>query len=130
VIAMFVPMLVLGVALFDTTLVSWQRLAHGRSPFLGGRDHASHRLVWIGIPVPVTVCLLYATAVSLGWLAVLLTRLDTVSGLLLVGFVFSAGILLLGLLSAVPVYDNSRQRQVMLRVVRAHEPEPPAAEAS
>lgn len=130
VVAMFVPMLVLGVALFDTTLVTWQRLAHGRSPFLGGRDHASHRLVWVGIPVPVAVCLLYAAAVSLGWLAVLLARLDTVSGLLLIGFVLAAGVLLLGLLSAVPVYENSRQRQVMLRVVRAHEPEPPAAAAS
>ena len=88
------------------------------------------RLVWVGIPVPVAVCLLYAAAVSLGWLAVLLARLDTVSGLLLVGFVLAAGVLLLGLLSAVPVYENSRQRQVMLRVVRAHEPEPPAAAAS
>lgn len=130
VLAMSVPMLVLGVALFDTTLVTWQRLAHGRSPFQGGRDHASHRLVWVGIPVPVAVCLLYAAAVSLGWLAVLLARLDVVSGLLLVGFVLTAGVLLLGLLSAVPVYENSRQRQVMLRVVRAHEPEPPAAAAS
>jgi UDP-GlcNAc:undecaprenyl-phosphate GlcNAc-1-phosphate transferase len=129
IVAMFVPMLVLGVALLDTTLVTCQRLAHGLSPFQGGRDHASHRLVWVGIPVPVAVCLLYATAVSLGWLAVLLARLDTASGLLLVGFVLTAGVLLLGLLSAVPVYDNSRQRQVMLRVVRAHEPEPPAAEA-
>ena len=126
VVAMFVPMLVLGVALLDTTLVTWQRLAHGRSPFQGGRDHASHRLVWVGIPVPVAVCLLYATAVSLGWLAVLLARLDTVSGLLLVAFVLTAGVLLLGLLAAVPVYDNSRQRRAMLQVVRQHEPDAPA----
>ena len=130
VVAMFVPMLVLGVALFDTTLVSWQRLAHGRSPFQGGRDHASHRLVWVGIPVPVAVCLLYATAVSLGWLAVLLARLDTTSGLLLIAFVLTAGVLLLGLLAAVPVYDNSRQRRAMLQVVRRHEPEAPASRAS
>ncbi len=62
-------------------------------------------------------------AVALGWLAVLLARLDTVSGLLLVGFVLTVGTFLMGLLSAVPVYDNSKQRQVMLRVVRDHEPE-------
>jgi UDP-GlcNAc:undecaprenyl-phosphate GlcNAc-1-phosphate transferase len=130
VVAMFVPILVLGVPVFDTTLVTWQRLRHGRTPFNGGRDHASHRLVWVGIPVPVTVGLLYAAAVSLGWLAVLLARLDTVSGLLLVGFVLTVGALLMGLLAAVPVYDNSRKRQAMLQVVRQHEPEPAAPAAT
>jgi UDP-GlcNAc:undecaprenyl-phosphate GlcNAc-1-phosphate transferase len=122
-VALFVPLLVLGVPLFDTTLVTVQRLAHGRSPAQGGRDHASHRLVWVGLPVPVAVCLLYGTGVALGWLALLLARLDTTSGLLLVGFVLTCGAFLMGLLSAVPVYENSRQRTSMLRVVRDHDPE-------
>ena len=123
-VALFVPLLVLGVPVFDTTLVTWQRLRHGRSPFQGGRDHASHRLVYVGIPVPVAVCLLYAATVALGWLAVILARLDTTSGLLLVGFVLTIGTFLLGLLAAVPVYENSRERRAMLQVVRRHEPEP------
>jgi UDP-GlcNAc:undecaprenyl-phosphate GlcNAc-1-phosphate transferase len=123
VVAAFVPVLVLGVPILDTTLVSWQRLRHGRSPLQGGRDHTSHRLVWVGIPVPVAVCLMYAAGICLGWLAVLLARLDTVSGLLLVGLVFAVGTFLLGLLAAVPVYENSRQRRTMLRVVREHETE-------
>ena len=129
VVALFVPLLVLGVPVFDTTLVTWQRLTHGRSPMQGGRDHVSHRLVWVGVPVPVAVCLLYATTVALGWLAVLLARLDVTSGLLLVGFVLTVGTFLMGLLAAVPVYDNSRQRKVMLQVVRPHEPEPEEREA-
>jgi UDP-GlcNAc:undecaprenyl-phosphate GlcNAc-1-phosphate transferase len=124
VVALFVPLLVLGVPVFDTTLVTWERLAHGRSPMQGGRDHASHRLVWVGIPVPVAVCLLYATTLALGWLALILARLDTTSGLMLVGFVLTIGVFLLALLAAVPVYDNSRQRRAMLQVVRQHEPEP------
>ncbi len=73
--------------------------------------------------MPVAVCLLYAAGICLGWLAVLLARLDTTSGLILVGFVLTIGVFLLGLLAAVPVYDNSRQRRSMLRVVREHEPE-------
>ncbi len=121
VVALFVPLLVLGVPVFDTTLVTWQRLVHGRSPMQGGRDHASHRLVFVGIPVPIAVCLLYATTVALGWLALLLARLDVTSGLLLVAFVLTVGAFLLGLLAAVPVYDNSRQRRAMLQVVRSHE---------
>jgi UDP-GlcNAc:undecaprenyl-phosphate/decaprenyl-phosphate GlcNAc-1-phosphate transferase len=124
VVALFVPLLVLGLPVFDTTLVTWQRLVHGRSPAQGGRDHTSHRLVFVGIPVPVTVCLLYGTTVALGWLALILARLDVAAGLLLVGFVLTAGTFLLLLLAAVPVYDNSRQRRAMLQVVRQHEPEP------
>lgn len=125
-VALFVPILVLGVALFDTTLVTLNRLRHGRNPMNGGRDHTSHRLVWIGIPVPVAVGLVYAVSVSLGWLAVVLSRVDTVSGMALVAFVLAVGLGLLLLLSAVPVYDNSRQRRHMVRVVREHELEPPA----
>lgn len=123
-VALFVPILVLGVALFDTTLVTLNRLRHGVSPLVGGRDHASHRLVWIGIPVPVAVGLVYAVSASLGWLAVILSRVDTATGMMLVGFVMLVGLGLMLLLSAVPVYDNSRQRRHMVRVVREHEPEP------
>ena len=123
-IAVFVPVLVLGVALFDTTLVTVARLRHGRSPLLGGRDHASHRLVWIGLPVPVSVGLIYGVAASLGFLALIVSRLDTLSALLLVAYVVAVGLAGLLLLGAVPVYETSRQRRAMLRVVRQHEPEP------
>jgi UDP-GlcNAc:undecaprenyl-phosphate GlcNAc-1-phosphate transferase len=129
-VSLFVPVLVLGVALFDTTLVTVNRLRHGRNPMVGGRDHVSHRLVWVGIPVPVAVGLNYGLAASLAFLGVLLARLDTVSGLMLVGFVLTVGAGVMALLSAVPVYDSSRQRQAMLKVVRDHEPEPLAGHGS
>lgn len=121
VVALFVPLLVLGVALFDTSLVVVERLQHGRSPFQGGRDHASHRMVFVGLPVPVAVGLLYATAISLGWLALLLAELPTGPGLMLVGFVLAAGAALLLLLRAVPVYDNSLRRRTMIRLVQEHD---------
>jgi UDP-GlcNAc:undecaprenyl-phosphate GlcNAc-1-phosphate transferase len=129
-IALFVPVIVLGVPLLDTTLVTVNRLRHGRSPLDGGRDHVSHRLVWIGIPVPVAVGLIYGLAASLGFLALLLSRLDTTSGLMLVGFVLVVGAATFALLSAVPVYETSRRRNAMLRVVREYEPEPPAGPGS
>jgi UDP-GlcNAc:undecaprenyl-phosphate GlcNAc-1-phosphate transferase len=129
-VAFFVPLLVLGVALFDTTLVVVERLQHGRSPFQGGRDHVSHRLVFVGLPVRVAVGLLYATAGSLAWLAILLAELDTGPGLMLVGFVLSAGVALLLLLRAVPVYDNSRRRRTMVRLVQERDPETEAKLAS
>ena len=122
--ALFVPILVLGVALFDTTLVTIARLRHGRSVMQGGRDHASHRLVWIGLPVPVSVGLLYGVAVALGWMAIIVSRVDRTSAMLLVGFVLLVGVALLALLYSVPVYENSRVRRHMIRLVRQHEAEP------
>jgi UDP-GlcNAc:undecaprenyl-phosphate GlcNAc-1-phosphate transferase len=120
-VALFVPILVLAVPVFDTVLVTINRARHGRSPMVGGRDHASHRLVFMGIPVPVAVALIYGVAVGTGWLAVLLARLDLVSGLLLISLVFTTGTFFMVLLGAVPVYENSRKRDAMLRVVRTDE---------
>lgn len=126
-VSLFVPIVVLGVALFDTTLVTVNRLWHGLSPLSGGRDHASHRLVWIGVPVPGAVGVIYAAAITLAWCGLILTRLDQTSGLMLVGLLLVAGLAAMTALSLVPVYANSRQRRTMLRVVRDHEIEPDAA---
>ena len=130
VVGLFVPVLVLGVALFDTTLVTFNRIRHHRSPMQGGRDHASHRLVYVGIPVPVSVGLIYGLAASVGFLGLLLSRLDRTSAIMLVAFVLTIGLGVFVLLSAVPVYESSRKRQRMLRVVQVHEPEPPAGAGS
>ena len=129
-VALFVPVVILGVALFDTTLVTFNRIRHHRNPMDGGRDHVSHRLVWVGIPVPISVGLIYGLAASLGFLGILLARLDTVSGMLLVAFVLTLGLGTFVLLSAVPVYETSRRRSTMLRVVREHEAEPLAGTGS
>ena len=40
---LFAPVLVLGVAVLDTTVVVVSRLRRGLSPFTGGQDHLSHR---------------------------------------------------------------------------------------
>ena len=41
------PVLILGVAIFDTTLVTVLRLKNAKMPWEGGKDHSSHRLVYI-----------------------------------------------------------------------------------
>lgn len=122
--SLFVPILILGVPVFDTTLVTIARLRHGRSVMQGGRDHASHRLVWIGLPVAVSVGLIYGASVALGWLAIVVARVDLTSAMLLVAFVLGIGIVLLALLYTVPVYENSRARRHMIRLVRSHDVEP------
>jgi UDP-GlcNAc:undecaprenyl-phosphate/decaprenyl-phosphate GlcNAc-1-phosphate transferase len=124
-VTLFVPILVLGVALFDTALVTVNRLIHRRSPFLGGRDHTSHRMVMIGLSVPVSVSLIYLGAVSVGWLGLVMSRLDQTTGWLLMGWVLATAAFLAALLSRVPVYETSRRRHLMLQEVLPHETEPP-----
>lgn len=113
-ITFLVPVLVLGVAIFDTTLVTVSRVRHGRSPMRGGRDHTSHRLVTVGLPVPAAVTLIYLAGASLGWLALVMARVELTPGLLLACWLAAIAVVLGLLLARVPVYDNSRGRRYVL----------------
>jgi len=73
------PIVVLGVLIFDTTLVIVSRLRRGRSIFQGGSDHTSHRLVLLGLSHSRAVLTLYVAAVALGALAIFLTRAPVVT---------------------------------------------------
>lgn len=112
--AALIPILVLTVPVMDTTLVVLARLKHGVSPFRGGRDHISHRLVKVGIPVPVAVLLIVGAGFAHGWMALVLSRVDLLTGLLAAGLVFLLDTVLFVLLAKVPVYDNSRGRDLVI----------------
>jgi UDP-GlcNAc:undecaprenyl-phosphate GlcNAc-1-phosphate transferase len=103
-LSVFVPLLVLGVPLFDTTLVVVCRLRHGRNPMQGGQDHVSHRLVRLGVPVPAAVSLIYVAGLVAGWLGLIDMRIDRASGLMLVGLALVVVFFLGILLALVPVY--------------------------
>jgi UDP-GlcNAc:undecaprenyl-phosphate GlcNAc-1-phosphate transferase len=103
-VTFLVPMLVLGVAILDTALVTVCRLRARRSPFQGGLDHVSHRLVFIGIPVPVAVALIYGGAGGLGVIALVVSRVDRISAYLLAGLMLLGGAFVATLLARVPVY--------------------------
>jgi UDP-GlcNAc:undecaprenyl-phosphate GlcNAc-1-phosphate transferase len=42
-----IPILILGVPIFDTVLVSISRIRRGQPIYQGGTDHTSHRLVYL-----------------------------------------------------------------------------------
>lgn len=65
------PILVLGVLIFDTTLVTVSRLRRGLPISQGGSDHTSHRLVQLGLSRPRAVMTLYVAALALGAVAML-----------------------------------------------------------
>ena len=104
-----VPVLVCAIAIFDTTLVTLARLLSGRSPFQGGQDHISHRLVSLGLPVPVVVALIYSAAASASVLSFVCSRIDPIS-VWIIGGLVGLGLSAAGvLLWAIPVYPESQR---------------------
>lgn len=121
-VSFLVPVVVLGVALFDTALVTVNRLVSRRGVLSGGVDHTSHRLVFIGIPVPVTVALIYAAGATLGWVGIVVSRIDSTTSIMLASLIFGIALFLGVLLSLVPIYEHSRRRRLVLTEVARHDP--------
>lgn len=68
-----IPVLVLGMPIFDTSLVVFTRLREGRSPLQAGKDHTSHRLVMMGLHPRLAVLTLYGACILLGVSAILIS---------------------------------------------------------
>jgi UDP-GlcNAc:undecaprenyl-phosphate GlcNAc-1-phosphate transferase len=69
-----VPILVMGLPIFDTTLVTFSRLISRRPVSLGGTDHTSHRLARLGLGINRAVFSMYLAAGLLGILAIFMTN--------------------------------------------------------
>jgi UDP-GlcNAc:undecaprenyl-phosphate GlcNAc-1-phosphate transferase len=115
-ISFLIPIVVCSVAVLDTTVVSIARIAHGLSPFQGGRDHLSHRLAKAGLPIPVAVSILYLLAGTAGTIAFVIARVDNTSAYLLTGLVAIILVFLGVVAYQVPVYENSARN--LYKVVR------------
>src|SRR2546425_1928600 len=109
-VTVLVPGLILAVPIFDSALVTLQRLLNGRSVFQGGRDHPAHRLVALGLPERKAVLMLYGLSIAAGIAALAASSLSfavamSLSGVLLLSFV------VLGLvLSEIHVYEGQPAR--------------------
>ncbi|MBW1961970.1 MAG: glycosyl transferase [Deltaproteobacteria bacterium] len=74
-----VPVLVMMVPIFDTTLVTLIRTLSGRKASQGGKDHTSHRLVLMGLSEKGAVVFLYAVTAISGLAAWLVSTQDTLT---------------------------------------------------
>ncbi len=70
----FIPVFVLALPVLDVNLVTWTRLAEGRSPTEAGKDHVSHRLMNAGPGQRQVLALIFAACMLFGLLAVLLAQ--------------------------------------------------------
>jgi UDP-GlcNAc:undecaprenyl-phosphate/decaprenyl-phosphate GlcNAc-1-phosphate transferase len=89
-----VPVLVLGLPILDTTLVSISRLRRGKNPLTTpGKDHISHRLVALGLTRREAVLTCYLIGGTFGMAAVYLTQANAAEGYTLAGAVVAGGLL-------------------------------------
>lgn len=88
-----VPPLVMGLPVFDTTLVIISRLRRGLNPLTHpGKDHISHRLVSAGLTPREAVLTIYVLSFVLGLLAIFVTQASVVEGYTVGGLVALAGL--------------------------------------
>jgi UDP-GlcNAc:undecaprenyl-phosphate GlcNAc-1-phosphate transferase len=104
-----VPVLILGVPIFDTTLVSISRSRRGLVPFTTpGKDHTAHRLSNLGLHQRGAVLLLYSLGLIFGAAALALSRVE--SG---VALGWAAGIVVAGLAAVAWLERAPYERQSM-----------------
>lgn len=103
-----VPVLILGVPVFDTALVSISRARRGFLPFTTpGKDHMAHRLSNLGLGQRGAVLVMYCLAVAFGILAFWIPRFS-----LRTAFTLSASLLAFGLVSVALLERAPYERQV------------------
>jgi UDP-GlcNAc:undecaprenyl-phosphate GlcNAc-1-phosphate transferase len=89
----FVPLLILGVPVFDTTLISISRSRRGLLPFTSpGKDHTAHRLSNLGLGHRGAVLVLYGFAIVSGLFSLAVSRVSPELSFAIVGLLALAGL--------------------------------------
>jgi UDP-GlcNAc:undecaprenyl-phosphate/decaprenyl-phosphate GlcNAc-1-phosphate transferase len=121
-ISMVVPIVAIGIPIFDTVLVSTVRLRRGDSPAVGGTDHTSHRLMARGMTVRQAAGFLWAAQAVLGVIAIALARTSGAGiGMLLTGLFAAGGALALVTFIRIPAWSPPSQMKVSVEVMDAVE---------
>lgn len=79
----FVPVLVLGVPVFDTAFAMIRRYISGKKIFDADKGHLHHRLLALGLTQRQTVFILYAISLIFGILANVISDFDPVIGIII-----------------------------------------------
>ncbi|OGR91553.1 MAG: hypothetical protein A2992_05810 [Elusimicrobia bacterium RIFCSPLOWO2_01_FULL_59_12] len=84
-LAVFCPLLILGLPIYDTLLVSYLRYSRGMSPFRGSRDHFALRLETFGFFREEILVMCYAAGLLLTFIAYQVTIVSMQNAVLLYG---------------------------------------------
>lgn len=89
----FVPILLLGIPILDTTLVVISRLRRGEPIYKAGQDHVYHRLTQLGMSSSQAVVTMHVAALLVGCLAFVALPLPPLQANLLFGLALVAGLI-------------------------------------
>jgi UDP-GlcNAc:undecaprenyl-phosphate/decaprenyl-phosphate GlcNAc-1-phosphate transferase len=94
--AVFAPLIVLAVPLYDLIVVSVIRISRGKNPFVGDTNHFSHRLVARGMSRRTAVLTLYLLTAATSVAAILLPYVTSTFAAMLI---FAQTLLVLGVVA-------------------------------
>jgi UDP-GlcNAc:undecaprenyl-phosphate GlcNAc-1-phosphate transferase len=77
-----IPILLLAIPILDTTVAVFSRLRRGVSPFQGGKDHLSHRLIRFGLSRKFTVVVLWLLSAFFCLLAIAISIINPTNELI------------------------------------------------
>lgn len=101
-----VPMVVLGLPIFDTLFAIVRRLRKGNSIMVADRGHLHHKLMDVGFSQKQAVILLYSASAFLGVMAVVLMDVDVnLWGFLIFAILF----LVIGIFAVTNVMKNKKE---------------------
>lgn len=101
--ALLAPLLILGVTIFDTTLVTISRARRGLLPFATpGKDHAAHRLANLGLGQRGAVLILYLLGALSGASALLISNSASGPALIIAAAIVAAMLFAVALLEKAP----------------------------
>ncbi len=93
IVTWMVPVLILGLPLFDTAMVIVSRLRRGYNPLTTpGKDHVSHRLVALGYTRREAVLICYLICAGLGIIALFITQANILEGYIVGGIMALVGL--------------------------------------
>jgi len=82
-ISIAIPLLVLGLPLFDTTFAILRRLISGKPVMSADRGHLHHRLIDMGLSQKQSVLVMYIASAALGLCAIVLANKGVLSAIIL-----------------------------------------------
>ena len=80
-----VPLLILSVPIYDTFSVIYIRLKNKKSIFVGDKNHFSHRLFNLGLSHKNAVLFIYLVTFATGMISLLITKVNWLGALILLG---------------------------------------------
>lgn len=104
-LSLAIPLSLLAIPILDTSVAVVSRLRRGLSPFTGGRDHLSHRLIRRGMNRKSAAFALWGLSGAFGFSSVLIYKFSEMLGRPLVAFNLIGWILLFILFIRIPSTD-------------------------